>query len=278
MKSLLSAGAACALLLTVTACGGAGTSAIDENCQPAWEFATVKPGELVVGAVQQLPSIDVSPTGDAEGIDSVLLPAFAEQACLNITWEPLAGPAAVAALTEGRVDVGGGGWYKTPARGEVVGQSTTTWFDSPALVSTEGYDDLESLQGKKVGVVGGSLFESPIKKAFGDANVSVFQSIDAVFQELDSGRIAAGMGSGAVLTHQVDSRHSDADVALLAPDPRYPELTTPGEPNYPYTKTNTQLGAALDAFIATAREDGTLKKALEDNGLTETSYFTGPQS
>ncbi|MGK2319619.1 substrate-binding periplasmic protein [Gordonia rhizosphera] len=235
-------------------------------------------GVLKVAAVQQLPSVDVSPNGDVQGIDSTLLPDFAMQACLTIAWQPLAGPAAVSALSEGKVDIGAGGWYKTPARGKVVGQTDTVWYDSPAIVSNSGYRSIESLSGKKIGVVGGSLFEAPIKEAVGDNNVVVFQSIDAVFQELASGRIDAGLGSGAVLTHQVSTRNSDAKVETLSPDARYPKLTSPGEPNYPYTKSNTELGAALNSFITAAREDGTVRDALEQNGLSAPSYFTGPQS
>lgn len=72
-----------------------------------------------------------------------------------------------------------------------------------------------------------------MKAAIGSGNVSVFQSIDAVFQELASGRIDAGLGSGAVLVHQKDARDADVEIKLLAVDPQYPELTTTGEPNYP---------------------------------------------
>lgn len=102
---------------------------------------------------------------------------------------------------------------------KVVEQSDTIWYDSPGIVSTDGYDSIEQLNCKKVGVVGGSLFEAPIKAAIGSSSVSVFHSIDAVFQELDSGRIDAGPGSGAVLTHQKTARNADVKVELLDVDP-----------------------------------------------------------
>lgn len=278
MKSILAVGAGCVFALCVSACGGGSDNAVPENCTSAWNFSTVKDGTLKVAAVQQLPSVDVSPTGDVEGIDSQLLPEFAKQACLNIDWQPLAGPAAVSALSESQVDIGAGGWYKTPARGEVVGQTDTVWYDSPGIVSRSGFDTIESLNGKKVGVVGGSLFEAPMKAAIGSGNVSVFQSIDAVFQELASGRIDAGLGSGAVLVHQKDARDADVEIKLLAVDPQYPELTTTGEPNYPFTKANTELGEALNSFITRARADGLVERALQDNGLSGATYLDGPRA
>ncbi len=266
----------------LTACGSstdAASSSPAADCQPVAKFDTIVPGTLTVAAVQQLPGIDIDvTTGETTGLDSVLLPKFAEQNCLQIDFQALAGPAAVAAMTEGKADVGGGGWYRTEQRGEVMGQTQPIWYDQVGIVSPSGFASIEELQDKRVGVVGGSLFEKPLAEAIGTGNVVTYQSIDAIFEDIAAGRIDAGMGAGATLTIQVRDRQLDLKVGLLDPDPAYPQLTAPGEPNYPTTKSNTALGQALDAFVGEARSSGLVKDTLAEYGVTSEFAITGPQS
>lgn len=275
--NLLCAGA---LMATASACANNPAGAeIPEDCQPAAQFETIVDGTLTVAAVQQLPGINVDVnTGEITGLDSVLLTKFAQENCLKLDVQPLAGAAAVAAMTEGKADVAGGGWYKTEERGKVLGQSETLWYDQAGIVSLDGLASVGDLQGKKVGVVGGSLFEAPLAEALGAGNVTSYQSIDAIFNDLESGRIDAALGAGATLTIQVAERgNQDLKVATLEPDPEYPVLTTPGEPNYPYTKTNTDLGAALDEFIGQAKQDGLIKESLAEYGITSETALEGPK-
>lgn len=279
LRTIHALGAAAALLLTASACANnSGAAAVPSDCKPAAQFGTVVHGTLTVAAVQQLPGINVDVnTGKTTGLDSVLLTKFAQQNCLKLDVKPLAGAAAVAALTDGKADIGGGGWYKTDARGKVLGQSTTLWYDQPAIVSLDGAASIEALKGKKVGVVGGSLFEAPLGQAIGAGNVVSYQSMDAIFKDLQAKRIDAAMGAGATLTIQVTDRHDQSlKVADLPLDPAYPALTTPGEPNYPYTKSNTALGKALDDFIAQAKQQGLIKNSLAQYGITSQAALEGP--
>lgn len=248
------------------------------DCVPVAEFDTIVDGTLTVAAVQQLPGINVDVnTGDITGLDGVLLTKFADDNCLKLDVQPLAGAAAVAAMTEGKADVAGGGWYKTEARGEVLGQSETLWYDQAGIVAKSEVDSIDDLKGMKVGLVGGALFEAPLTEALGAENVVAYQSMDAIFQDLEAGRIDAGIGAGATLTIQVADRGNDElKVSTLDFDTNYEVLTTPGEPNYPYTKTNEALGDALNAFIGEAKEAGLIKDALAEYGITSDVALNGP--
>lgn len=282
-KSFAAAGAFAMSLLALTACSSdsepaANDDAAPAECTPAAEFDTVVPGKLTVAGIQQLPGLDVDPvTNEVDGLDSVLLVGFAEANCLEVDFQPLPGPAAVAAMTEGKADIGGGGWYRTPERGEVMGQTDPIWYDQLAVFANEEISSIDDLQGKKVGIVGGAVFEAPLTEAIGANNVSLYQSIDAVFEDVIAGRIDAGMGAGATTTIQVAERGLDLTVSTIAPDANYEKLTAPGEPNYPYTKSNTALGEALNAYVQEKREDGTVAEKLAEYGVTGDITINGPQ-
>lgn len=180
-------------------------------------------------------------------------------------------------MTEGKADVAAGGWYKTKERAKVLGQSTTVWYDQVGLVSKDGLSSIDDLKGKKVGLVGGSIFEAPATEALGKNSIVGYQSIDAIFKDLAAGRLDAAFGASATLSVQLKDRGSnDLTLERLPIDTNYPELTTPGEPNYPYTKSNKDLGKALDAFVEQAREDGTVKDGLAKYGITDPAALEGP--
>ncbi|WP_120003744.1 substrate-binding periplasmic protein [Nesterenkonia muleiensis] len=272
-----------ATALALSACAGddatGGQDEVSADCEPVAEFDTAIDSTLTVAAIQQLPGIDVDVnTGELSGLDSVLLTRFAEENCLELDAQPLPGAAATAAMTEGRADIGGGGWYKTEPRGEILGQSETLWYDQVGIVSMDGLDSIDALDSKRVGVVGGSLFEEPLAETLGSNNVVSYQSIDAIFNDLESGRLDAAMGAGATLTIQVADRgNDDLQVEVLDPDPDHEVLTTPGEPNYPYTKDNEELGAALDDFIVRAKDEGLIRDALAEYGVISEAALEGPE-
>ncbi len=281
LKPLALSGAIALTMLTLTACASSDTGTTDApaaDCVPAAEFDTVAAGKLTVAGIQQLPGLDVDPVSkEVRGLDSVLLVGFAEENCLEVDFQPLPGPAAMAAMTEGKADIGGGGWYRTPARGEVMGQTDPIWYDQLAVFSKSEIASVDELKGKKVGIVGGSVFEAPLTEALGADGVALYQSIDAVFEDVIAGRIDAGMGAGATTTIQVKDRDLDLVVSILAPDPAYAVLTAPGEPNYPFTKTNTALGEALNAYVQAARADGTVERELATYGVTGDIAINGPK-
>lgn len=283
LKSLKVTGIFATALLALTACASNSSAETEPagntaDCVPAAEFDTVVDGKLTIAGVQQLPGLDVDPvSGDVSGLDGVLLVGFAEENCLEPDFQPLPGASAVAALTENKADIGGGGWYRTPERGEVMGQTDPIWYDQLAVFASTPVSNVDDLQGLKVGIVGGAVFEAPLIEAIGTENVVLYQSIDSVIEDVVAGRIDAGMGAGATTTIQINDRDLDLVVSIIEPDTSYPVLTAPGEPNYPYTKSNTALGEALNDYVQRAREDGTVEEVLAQYGVTGDIALNGPK-
>lgn len=263
-----------ALATSLTACTQSSTNSSPTDCDPEWSFETNQPGKLIVASVGTLPYVDIQPgSSEAEGIDGSFYTDFAERACLTVEFRSLGGPAAVAAMTEGQADVAAGGWYATPERAESIGQTSPVWFNYNGIVSSDELDSVESLQGKNIGVVGGSVYVAPLEEAVGDNRVKQYQTADAILQDLKAGRIDAGVGTAVEMGYQVQARNETGlTVVPLEQDEEYPELTTGGEVNFPHTKDNAELGQALEDFIQKIQGDGTVEAVLAEYGADDAKY------
>jgi polar amino acid transport system substrate-binding protein len=272
---------AAAALLALTGCTqSSGTAATSTNCTPEWEFDTVNQGVLTIASVGSLPYLDIKSgsTEEAGGIDGDFYTEFAKRACLKANFTSLGGPAAVAALTQGQADVGAGGWYATPERAKSIGQTEPVWYNYTGIASSTGLKTVDELKGKKVGVVGGSVYVEPLSAAVSADSVGQYQTADAMLQDLKAGRIAAGLGTAAELSAQVKERNLDFTVYPLAADPNYLALTNVGNVNLPHSKSNTALTEALNAYVKDIRANGTVKKVLEKYGITDPTYYDKPAS
>lgn len=272
---LAALGVSAALVLTGCTESGA-PSAASQDCQPEWKFQTVEEGKLIIAAVGTLPYVDIKPgSTEAGGIDGTFYSDFAKRACLTPEFRSLGGPAATAAITEMQADLAAGGWYATEERAESIGQTSPVWFNYNGIVSTSGLDSIDKLKDQTVGVVGGSVYVAPLERAIGADRVRQYQNADAILQDLKAGRLGAGVGTAVEMGYQVTARkESGLQVIPLQEDPNYPELTKGGQVNFPHTKGNAELGAALEDFITKIQGDGTVKEVLAEFGADDPKYTT----
>jgi polar amino acid transport system substrate-binding protein len=266
--------ASATLAISMTGCTQAPTGSSAADCTPEWNFETIEKGKLIVAAVGTLPYVDIRPgSSEAGGIDGSFYTEFAKRACLSVDFRSLGGPAAVAAMTEKQADVAAGGWYATPERAQSIGQTSPVWFNYNGIVSSAGLGTVDSLQGKTVGVVGGSVYVAPLEAAIGSDRVKQYQTADAILQDLKAGRIDAGVGTAVEMGYQVKARNeSNLKVVPLESDEKYPELTQGGQVNFPHTKDNTDLGQALEDYIKKIQSDGTVQKVLAEYGADDAKY------
>ncbi len=280
---ILSATIATGFILFASSCGNSESDAENNefDCDPQWEFDTIESGYLSVAAVNNPPSIYVDPdTGEAEGFDADILPEFAERNCLEIRWIPLAGAAAVAAMTEGRADLGSGGWAITEERGEVIGQfEEPVYYNSGAILASEEYTSIEDLEDLTVGVEGGSIYQDAARDALGSDNVRVYQSVEAQIGDLHAGRLDAVLAQSLQMNYQAEQRGllDEYQVTTLPPDDEYPDITGFTTSNYPFTKNNTELGEAIQEYIAEIKESGEFEEILLSYGLGEENIY-GPNA
>jgi polar amino acid transport system substrate-binding protein len=194
----------------------------------------------------------------------MLIKRIAAMECLKLDIKLTSSAAVLESVRRGLGDVALGGWYITPERGKVLGQTAPLFCDPTAIVSKRGYSTLAQLQGKNVAVVQGTLFVEGLQKVLGSNHVSLYQSSDAAFQDVVVGRVDAwvgGFGEGVIFKNSRKDAH--VEVKAMRPDKRFTPSLAYGQANLPYPKKNSQLGAALSADIGELKARGILKRIYD---------------
>jgi len=266
------------VMLALSGCGAPSTDDeaggtvgnVAEDCTPTHEFPTLEDGVLTVAAMNAAPKFHaLSDSGPFEGIDAALITEFAEENCLEVLFKPMTGAAAQLDLSEGKSDLFGGLHVKTDERAEVFGQAEGyIIYDALGMTSAteDSYDSLASLQGKKVGVLSGSFFAEPLKEALGEENVEEYQSEANAFEDLKAGRIDAAANQ-SMMGFNFSNREDGYETVIFEEDPDYPELTALFDINWPHTKDVPEFTAAIDDYYNRAKENGTVQRVLEENGV-----------
>ncbi len=259
-------------LALVIGCGDSdesgGSATVSEDCTPKIELPTRKEGVLTVAA-PQYPPLFTFEDGEAGGVDGEILTILAKQACveLDIRIDPAAG--VIEAVQADRADIAAGGWYITPDRAEVVSMTDPIYSDAPVLVSKEGVSKLADLKDKTVGTTQGYLWVDDLKKYMGDG-AKLYQSPDAVFQDVANGRVDAGLMAVAEATFRIEQNpDTGLKSVLMEPEPAIDASVRPSVTNFPHTKGKTEVTKVLNSLITELRENGRLAEILGRNGIDE---------
>lgn len=266
-RPLAIGGAALIAATSLVACSGDGGSTASDDCVPAHEFETIAPGELTVASYDYYPATLID--GDAlTGIEGDLLTEIAERNCLTLTVSSAGGASAVIPSIEtGRADVGSGNWLRTNEREEIVNLSLPIWTDVQAVVSLDGITSDELGDGYRVGSVAGNLWNDDMQAWLGDDFV-IYQDDEAIYGDLEAGRIDALLASGGSAIGRFDSNPIEgAEVIPVEPNENVASFEQPGQVMWPTSKDNQALTDALDAMIEELRADGTIAAVVEEYGL-----------
>jgi polar amino acid transport system substrate-binding protein len=241
-------------------------SASSGECQPKLDLPTMQEGVLkVVGPTY--PPLFTYENGEMGGVDGEQLKQIAEDACLEVEvkLQPAAG--VIPSIESGRADVAAGGWYISPERAEIVGQSEPNYGDPPMLVSKTGSARIEDFEGVAIGTTQGYLWEDDFKKFAGDDG-KLYQSPDAVFADLKAGRIEVALMAVNEAGYRLkQSPDTDLKAVIMEPSPVIAASERPSVTNFPHTKGVPELTAALNEAIANMRESGQTAEILEQYGL-----------
>ncbi len=271
MAHTVTVAAAAASVLALAACGGASESAGagGTSCTPKWgTFDTITSGQLTVG-VPDAPPYYISKDGQTSGIDADFLNQFAKDSCLTIKWDVMPSASVIQSVVARRDDIAAGGWYSTAERGKVVNLSAYTYAELPTIISKTGADDVTSLVDHSVGTITGYAWVDDLKKKVGAGNVKEYQSADAALQDVAAGRIEFALLGGIDAPYLIKTKtdYSGIKSALMKPDESIAVSVNPSLPNYPATKGNDKLTAALNKGIDGGHTSGQTGKTFEKYGL-----------
>jgi len=267
-RPLFAATAAVSLLSVLSGCGGGSSStaasSVDENCKPKFTFPTISKGTLTIAASEAPPYFS-KVGGQQTGVDAEILNQFAEDACLSASWNVIPASGNIEAVRTKRVDITAGGWYATEERGKVVNQSDPVYVELPTILSKTPTSDASALKGKTVGTVTGYAWVPDLKKLYG-GKLKEYQSADAVLADLATGRIDAAVLGGIDAPYLVtqNSRFKDIVAKTMAPTSAVIVSQKPSLPNYPHTKGNSELTAALNKELARLRSSGKIAEVLKE--------------
>lgn len=192
--------------------------------------------------------VSSSPRG---GFDWEMLEGFARSQKVELELVPVAGwGELIPALVAGRGDVIAGGFTATDTRRQQIAFTTET-FPTRSVVVTRGRPQaprtVAELRSEKLGTVKGSSMLDDLRAA----------GLGAVDDRIESGQLVAALRSGRI-TAGVDGIESA--LVAKAKDPELqigPFLGRPASLAYGVRRADTQLLAALDEYIVSARRSPT---------------------
>ncbi|MET4538670.1 polar amino acid transport system substrate-binding protein [Arthrobacter bambusae] len=265
-KSLSVASVLVAAAAFLSGCASGPGTAVSADCKPASEFKTLNNGTLsIVGP--DYPPLFTYENQTLGGVDGEILKGFADSNCLSADTKVLPSASVIEALKTGQADIAAGGWYPTGERAQVVAQSVPAYGDPSVLVAKSPSGKIEDYEGKKVGTTQGYLWVDDLVKWGGDT-IKLYQSPDAVYQDLANGRIdVAVMAVNEAAFRLSKDTSSGLSYVTLEKTDLIEATQHPSVTNLPHSKNNPELTTAINTYLDKIRQDGTLAKILDKYGI-----------
>lgn len=260
--------------LALVGCSAGANGGAADDCTSPWEFSTVQEGTLTIFG-PDYPPLFMASGSTMEGVDGEILTGFAEAACLDTAVTVVPAASVIEGVRGGQADVAAGGWYPTDERGEVVGQTEPAYADPAVVVGVDPSGDLGDYEGRTIGTTQGYLWVDDLV-AWGGDSIRLYDSPDAVFQDLLNGRIdAALMAVNEAGFRLAENPGTELTYEVTVPVDFVEATRNPAVTNFPHTKENTALGEALAEYLQQIRESGELAQILESYGIDPSAAEPG---
>ncbi len=254
---------------------GLGSAAFAQDCKPLHQFKTITPGTLTVAVTTLVPNSFMSESGKMTGIDGDIATEFAKRECLTVKPVAVNPAAAIQYVLSGQADITTGDWYRTAERAKAMNLSYPLYKDQMGLYSKTGINKVSDLIGKNVGTVQGYLWVSDAQKLLG-SKLRLYPNSVNLHQDLVAGRIDVGIDGYSAGAYAVKKgQMKGIKVEVAQPDPRIRATKEAAQAAFPYAKSATAFGAALDADIQAMHKDGTIAKIMKSYGLSASAADTG---
>ncbi len=254
---------------------GLGSAAFAQDCKPLHQFKTITPGTLTVAVTTLVPNSFMSESGKMTGIDGDIATEFAKRECLTVKPVAVEPAAAIQYVLSGQADITTGDWYRTAERAKAMNLSYPLYKDQMGLYSKTGINKVSDLIGKNVGTVQGYLWVSDAQKLLG-SKLRLYPNSVNLHQDLVAGCIDVGIDGYSAGAYAVKKgQMKGIKVEVAQPDPRIRATKEAAQAAFPYAKSATAFGAALDADIQAMHKDGTIAKIMKSYGLSASAADTG---
>ncbi|MEQ4566573.1 ABC transporter substrate-binding protein [Paenarthrobacter sp. CAP02] len=245
------AAAALAAILALSGCGGSSASSSPSADNP---YGLIESGTIRVASLgDSKPYTFTDSSGNFTGFDVELFKDVAHRAGVDkvvFTGQDFSG--LLAAVANGQFDVGVAAIGITDKRKETVDFSDG--YLTVITTKTSGISDVDGLNGKRLGVVQGTLQEAYAVKNFTSAQLVRFP---------DNNTAIAAVNSGSVDAHFLDYEAAKAyqEQFGLVSAADIPSFDAPA--GFAIAKDKPAFKDALNKGLAAAMEDGTWKKLYQ---------------
>ncbi len=252
-RIVTSVAAASLLALGLSACGSS-TTTTDSGAN------VIKTGKLSVCTQLPYKPFEFRKGSDVVGFDISMMDLIAKDQGLKvaIVQTPFEGIQSGQALNTNQCDIAAAAMTITDARAKVL-DFTDPYFDATQALLTKkgsGFDSLESLAGKKIGVQAGTTGEKYTNEnAPKGAKISVFEDLGLMTTAVKTGQVDAAVQDNGPL---LDFVKQNPDTEVTA------EFNTGEQYGFAVKKgANDELLKAANDVIAQAKQDGTYDKVYK---------------
>jgi polar amino acid transport system substrate-binding protein len=255
--------------------GGGKPATASSSCTPAHQsLKTVASKQLTV-TTDAYPPFTQTSGNKLGGLEGDILQAVAKKECKSLALKVLGFSSVIPAVQGGRADLAAGNWYCTAARSKIVSLAGPIYTDKSAVVSTTGATSLSQLEGQRVGSISGMLWVDELKKMYG-SKLKLYPSNAAMYDDMSAGRIAGTLDSQGTAEYVKKQRKTNWTITTAPADPRVAATTKPSQVCFPVPKNNKALADAVTADVDQLRNDGTLARIFQKNGLDPKLAQVGP--
>jgi lysine/arginine/ornithine transport system substrate-binding protein len=205
-----------------------------------------------------------SPSGQLQGFDIDVGNAVCAKLKAKCVWVENAFDGLIPALQARKFNAINSDMTITDQRRQVIDFTDPIYTIPNMMIAKKGSPLLptaESLKGKHVGVLQGTIQETYAKAKWSPAGVDVvpYQTQDQIYADLSSGRLDAAFQDGEAASKGFLNKPQGAGFAFAGPQVIDAKLLGEGV-GYGVRKSDTQLKAALNEALKELKADGTIDR------------------
>ena len=238
--------AALGLVLVLTACSGGAASA--EN-----DLGTLSSGTLRIGTTGDTKPYAYTENGELQGFDVEIAREVAERLGVEAEFVTQEFSALLPAVANGQLDMGAASISDTEERRGTVDFSDEYFIGYISVLADADSgitDDPSSLDGKRLGIVQGTIQDSYAQENFTGAELVRFPDNNSAVAALSSGTVDAHFLDFPVAEEYAAASDGSQEVAINVAVPEFPVA-------FPVRKGNEELRDAVDEALADIVADGT---------------------
>ena len=238
---------------------------------------TVKGGVLTVAIDNDMPYCKEE-GGKIVGVDGEIITAIASKLGLKVEPLVMEWAAEIQAVQSGRADTNICGMAFTAERAKTVNLSDGAYYQVSEFTQLKDSNirSIEDLKGKTVGTIQGYFYIPELKKIpwVGEANLKLYNTIDAALQDLMAKRVDALL-LGAPSSAWLATQHPEWNLRYEAiqPNEYMPDTVKKAYTVFSSRLDNPGLVQAMNAQIAAMRKDGTIEKIMAKYNMANPAFL-----